>query len=289
MNKLKNAIFSVLNVLVIVGILVFIMAGLIKIGILEIPAFLQNLFAIEDSSHVNESNDLASDFLNKSQDADTYEFYSASLTPESVKKILSGLKSSAIYAHDVQYSVFSQDNALTKRAYIMKNNDAYCAFYLTNDGNVVKQILNKDGITTVNTLFGNSLKTVSYEGDNVDFAAQTGAILTHEDFFDAADEPGYTFEIKSDDVGTVMLIEFTSQNGSYSQLQKYTLSLDFGIVTEAHCYENDVLIYELTTNSLSKELTPGFVIPKAFADCLPDDFSVLQETSVIKAEPMTAE
>ena len=86
-----------------------------------------------------------------------------------------------------------------------------------------------------------------------------------------------------------MLIEFTSKDGDYSQLQKYTLSLDFGIVTEAYCYENDVLIYELTTNALSKELAPNFVIPQVFADYLPEEFALFKNSAVRTAEEVTEE
>ena len=287
MKKLKNAVFSALNVLVIAGILLFIMAGLVRIGIFEVPDFVKNLLGIADAENGISKGQSASAFLSNEDNADNYEIYTAELTSASVKKILSELKSADVYSHDVQYSVISEKRSLTKRAYVMKRNDVYCAFYLTGDGIVEKQILEKDGITTVNTLSGDSVKSTSYSGNHIDFAAQTGVILTHEDFFKAADEPGYSFKIKSDDVGTVMLIEFTSQNGDYSQLQKYTLSLDYGIVTEAYCYENGELIYELTTNSVSKELTPNFGIPDKLKDSLPDEFAELKSPVLRTAEQET--
>ena len=44
MKKIKNALFSFLNVLVIAGILLFILAGLVKIGIFEAPSFMKEIF-----------------------------------------------------------------------------------------------------------------------------------------------------------------------------------------------------------------------------------------------------
>ena len=67
-------------------------------------------------------------------------------------------------------------------------------------------------------------------------------------------------------------VEFVSVKEGYSQLQKYTLNLDYGIVTEAKCYENDALIYDMYTDSISDNSTPGFAIPKEFMSYLPSGF-----------------
>ena len=273
MKKLTNAVFSVLNVLVIAGILLFILAGLVKIGIFEAPDFFKGIFGEEQALDGNNSG-YATNFLDNSSLNKDYTVYSAKLTPESVKKLLSELEPAKQYSHDLQYSVISRKSTLTRRAFVMKKDDIHRAFYISADGNIEKQMIRNDSFTSVNTLQNGKLQSTVYSNGDIDFAAQTGVILTHEDFFDAADEPGYTFEVKSDDIGTVMLIEFTSTVGEYSQLQKYTLSLDYGIVTEASCYENGELIYSLTTNSLSSELTPNFVIPTEFTANLPDGFVV---------------
>ena len=144
---------------------------------------------------------------------------------------------------------------------------------MSDDGNVVKQIVSDSENTTINTLVNGNIKTTSYPNGKFDFSAETGAIITHEAFFEAADDPQYSFKIEADDLGTVMLIEFTSVMENYSQRQEYTLSLDYGVVTEARCYENGSLIYELTTNSLSRTPVSGFVVPEAFNPYLPDDFA----------------
>jgi len=271
-NKLKNAFFSVLNILVIAGILLFIMAGLMKIGIFEVPDFLKGLFGIEAADDSDDSSD-NTDFLKQSDEDTEYEIYSAELTPDNVKKILSELEVAEKYAHDVLFTVHSESGSMSKRVFVMKQNEKHCAFFLSGDGGVEKQIVSDGSTTSVNTAVSDKLKSVSYPNGYVDFAEQTGVILTHEDFFEAADQDGYSFEIKSDDNGAVMIIRFISEMGEYKQNQVYTLNLDYGIVTEAECYENGILIYELATNSLSDSITPNFVIPEPLKKQLPEEFS----------------
>ncbi len=269
MKKLKNAMASVLNVLVIAAILLFILAGLMKIGILDSPEFVKSLLGIE-TNHSGNPQGSTSDSLKKIENAPEYTVYSAELTPENVRLILSALKPATEYTHDVKFSVISKKSSFTQRAHITKNEDVYCAFYMSDTGNIEKQILRDSENTYINTLVNGNIKTASYPNGEIDFSAETGVIITHEAFFEAADDPQYSFEIKSDDLGAVMLIEFTSVMGNYSQRQEYTLNLDYGIVTEAKCYENQSLIYELTTNSLSRNPEPNFIIPEAFSSYLPD-------------------
>ena len=275
MKRFKNAVFSALNVLVIAGILLFILAGLVKIGIFEAPAFFKNIFKNEQHENTHDIGSVE-DFLDSPVPSQSHTVHSAKLNPENVKNMLSGLKIADQYSHDVHYSVISDKSTLTRRAYIMKKDNIHCAFYLSDNGNVEKQMIRNDSFTSVNTIKGGKLNSTVYSNGNIDFASQTGIILTHEDFYAAADEPGYTFSINYDDFGTVMLIEFTSSMGEYSQLQKYTLSLDYGIVTEARCYENEKLIYELTTNSLSSDLTPNFAVPAEFTANLPTGFAAFE-------------
>ena len=271
MKKIKNAVFSILNVLVIAGILLFIIAGLMKIGMFEVPAFLRK-FTEKPTEQTDGYTNNQSDFLGEADSEKNYEFQNALLTPDSVKKLLSELAPTEEYSQDVHFTVYSGESSVTKRVFLMKKKDLYCAFYLSGDSKPEKQIVRNENRTVINILDGENLKSAVYNNGDIDFSAQTGVILTHKDFFEAADNPQYTFSLKNDEHGTVLLIEFVSVKEGYSQLQKYTLNLDYGIVTEAKCYENDALIYEMYTDSISDNSTPGFAIPKEFMSYLPSGF-----------------
>lgn len=272
MKNFKNALASVLNVLVIAAILLFIIAGLMKIGILDTPEFLRGLLGKETEKSGNPS-DSAADFLKDAENFPEYTLHSAELTPENVRSILSSVEVAKEYTHDVKYTVISKKSSATNRIYITKKDDILCAFYMSDTGNVEKQILRDSENTHINTLVNGNMQSKSYPNGEIDFSAETGVIITHEAFFEAADDPQYSFEIKSDDLRTVMLIKFDSVMGNYSQHQEYTLNLDYGIVTEAKCYENGNLIYELTTNSLSQKPSSNFVIPEAFSVFLPSSLA----------------
>ena len=277
MNKLKNLLFSFLNILVIAAILVFIMWGLWKIGLIELP-FLDKLSG-NQSTEAPEKKHNSTEFLESTENLPKYDFESTELNGDTVKKMLSELKPSFSFAQDLQYTLISESSVLNKRVFVIKHDSVYCAFFLSGDGNVEKQIIRNDYHTTVNTLTGSELQGISYNNGDIDFGSQAGIILTHKDFLPAADDPAYTFEIGSDDNGTVMKISFTSAMGEYTQVQEYTLSLDYGVVTEASCYENGKLIYSLSTNSLSDELKANFNIPEEYLMYLPASFEYEGQTS----------
>ena len=268
MDKLKNIIFSCLNFLVIVAILLFIILGLWKIGLLDVTGFVSGIFGGKNENNY-ENYDLKIDFLNGNEKSD-YSVEPVILNSDNVKRILNDITAVGTYSQDLQYSLISNKSTLQKRVYIIKDNDIYCAYYLSGNGSVEKQIVKDENQTYVNTLEGTHLKSTAFNNGAVDFSGDTGVILTHKDFLDAADDPSYTFSISSDDNGTVMNIIFTSKMDAYSQVQEYTLNLDYGIVTEARCYENQKLIYSLSTNALSNDIYFSFTVPEQYSNFLND-------------------
>ena len=149
------------------------------------------------------------------------------------------------------------------------------AYYVSPGAGAYKQVFEKDGTTSVSVRRGKETHTASYPTGDIDFAGEIGVILTHEDFLKTAGDDGYTYSLISSDDGTLMLITFTSQSGAYTQTQTYKLNLDYGIVTEAWCYENDKLIYALSTGRLAERIEPDFVVPPEFSDLLPDALKTL--------------
>lgn len=269
-TNLKNIFYSVLNVSVIAAIIVFIIVGLWKIGLLESPAFIKNWFFSEKVNH-SENSEKIEDFLSENPVNNRYDVTAVQLSSENVKKILSEIQQDKTYSHDFQYSLISSHKIVTKRITVIKENGIACAYFVSHDGSVNKQIIEHDGTTTVNTLFNNELKTETFNSGDIEFSEQIGAVISHKDFLEAADNSDYSFSLASSEDGTVMIIEFNSSIGEYTQKQNYKLNLDYGVVIEAKCYENDTLIYSLTTNSLSSSAVTELNIPSVFLDSLPDD------------------
>lgn len=264
MKKVKSVFVSILHISVITSILLFIVIGLDIIGLIDVPS-LSDIFAgtgkVSSQHRDNELN-----FLPDTDESPDYIITRTELDSESVKKILENVSVLENYSHDLQYTLYSSAASLTERIVIIKNLDVSVAYFLDYDGTATKQIVRDSHSTTVNTLINGNVKTVTYPNGNFDFEGETGAIITHKDFFDIADNENYTFSLASSDAGSLLIIEFTSIDGSYSQVQNYALNLDYGVVTSASCYENGRLIYSLSTNSISDKDNIALSIPESFLE-----------------------
>lgn len=280
MNKLKDTFFGFLNIFVIAALLVFILAGLLHIGIIEPPSFLKSLFASDSEN----SGGNTADIPGIGSELTEYEFEYITLSSENVKKMLYSITPCDSFREEYSYTLYSSAGSVTRNICALKSSGIYCAFYLGTNGTPYRQIVRGDTITTVNTLSHGSLQTAQFSTGNMEFPAEIGSVLTHSDFFSAADDPAYTFRLISDDYGSALAITFTSQIGGYSQVQEYTLSLNYGVVTKAECYENGTLIYSLSASFLSEDLTPSFKIPSEFLKFLPPDFVRISDTEQTESE-----
>lgn len=260
MEKLKNILFSLLNFVLIFAVVAVVLSGLHRIGLFEMPDFAAKLLGIYEGTDIGTNSDDNRSFLTGTG---SYTVEKADMTPENVRKVLESVTPVKRYSHDLQYTVYSDEKKASKRLIITEDENISCAYFIS-DGSATKQIVRTDKTTTVNTLDGEFLNSVSYNNGSFDFSEDIGAIITHKDFFDAVDDDNYTFTLSSDDDSSLLIINFVSSKGEYSQLQNYTLNLDFGIVTEAYCYENDKLVYSMTTNALSEGTDMGMTVPESF-------------------------
>ena len=273
-EKIKNALFSSLNVLLVAAILIFILFGLAKIGLIDLPAFFAPLFGKDPNASSDLTDNGFSDILKRTEN-DSFTVLKAGLTPESVRTVLSALTPKETYAHDLEYTVYSGGVGSSRRVALFMDKDVSLAYYVSPGAGAYKQILAYGGTTKISVLRNRAVHTDTYPTGDLDFAGEIGVILTQEDFLKTTGEDGYTYSLLSGDEGTLMLITFTSQNGSYTQTQTYKLNLDYGIVTEAQCYENGRLIYTLSTNRLAAQFQPDFGIPDGFSSLLPDKTKAL--------------
>ena len=268
MNKERftNIIHSFLNILVIAGIIVFIIAGLWKIGLVETPAFLKDIF-VSPTDKGTDNSQSTEHFLEENRLENNYEIIKLNLDTEAVKEILNNLVPAKKYSHDFQYKLISGKKSLSKRITVVEENEVSCAYFVSGDGTTVnKQVIEVNGKTITNTVLGQSLRTEEAVSGNISFEEQIGAVITHKDFLSLADDPEFSFSLASSDDGMLLVVYFSSVIDDYAQQQTYILNLDYGIVTEAQCYENDKLIYELTTNSISENTDVSLSIPRQFTE-----------------------
>ena len=286
-EKVKNALFSLLNVLLVAAVLLFILIGIAKIGLIDLPSFFSPFFGKDPNASSEPADNGLSAILKPGTATDGFTVIKAEMTPESVRTMLRALTPKKTYAHDLEYTVYSGNVGSSRHVVLYRLKDAYLAYYVSPGAGAYKQVFEKDGTTSVSVRRGKETHTASYPTGDIDFAGDIGVILTHEDFLKTAGDDGYTYSLISSDDGTLMLITFTSQSGAYTQTQTYKLNLDYGIVTEAWCYENDKLIYALSTGRLAERIEPDFVVPPEFSDLLPDELKAIlvSETEVPETYP----
>ena len=286
-EKVKNALFSLLNVLLVAAVLLFILIGIAKIGLIDLPSFFSPFFGKDPNASSEPADNGLSAILKPGTATDGFTVIKAEMTPESVRTMLHALTPKKTYAHDLEYTVYSGNVGSSRHVVLYRLKDAYLAYYVSPGAGAYKQVFEKDGTTSVSVRRGKETHTASYPTGDIDFAGEIGVILTHEDFLKTAGDDGYTYSLISSDDGTLMLITFTSQSGAYTQTQTYKLNLDYGIVTEAWCYENDKLIYALSTGRLAERIEPDFVVPPEFSDLLPDELKAIlvSETEVPETYP----
>lgn len=274
-EKAKNFLMSGLNVFVVALVLLFIVMGLSHIGLLDLSSL--SLFGASND-HADDSADAElADILNGASVPDGMTVLTADMTPESVREMLCALTPAESYMHDLEYTVYADGVGSQRRVSVLVRPGVKLAYYVSPITGAYKQILEKDGATSVSTRSGGRVRTKVYATGDVSFDGEVGIIRTPDDFLNTLGEDGYTYSLLSGDAGTLMLITFTTQSGSYSQTQTYKLNLDFGIVTEAACYENGRLIYSMTTNALSEDGLPDFEIAEGFSELLPDELRPTDE------------
>lgn len=271
MKKMKNLIFSILDLLVIAAILAIIIFGLWWIGLLERPAFIENLFG-NTGSHTGQNEALyGTDFLKEKEDTD-YTVIEANMTYESVKNMLESLSPKDDFSVTITSSLFSHRGKTDSHFEILHKNGFYLAYSQGLSENGAQIITEKDGITEVSRLNGENIETVSYNSADIRFEQQLGVVLTHRDFLKLPEQAEYTYTLASSDDGSLLIISFVSELETYSQKQTYKLNLDYGIITEAECYESGRLIYSLHASALSASDDGLDKIPAEYHSMIPDEF-----------------
>ncbi len=271
-SRFKNGFSVFLDTLVIAAILIFILFGLWKMELLETPDFLKGFLGISSGKSGDVLSEDVSKTLKKTGDYESGAESRVELTVENAKKILTSITPADYYVEDVQYTVYSEKGSVSQRVVIFNSHEGRRAYFISGNAAVKQVVESSDGAITVNTLADGRLSSVSYAAGDFDLAGEIGAILTHEDFIEVADEDNYTYSLVSGENGSEMVVNFVSHIGAYVQLQVYNINLDYGAVVSAQCFENDKLIYSLSASSISDDAFSGIIIPEQFKMYLKEDY-----------------
>ena len=242
------------NILIVVAILLFIVLGLNKIGVYDLPDAVEKLVGTynedtetSDKSHIdNDSPDFTFDGTKTVSEA--YELdYSNAL------ELLEGVSAVDDYSQTVTYSSFYDTASLTKSVSLSRKGGLYSAYIYGADNKIVQEISEAISNVTIISYLENEPVEATFERGSFDISDECGFVISVEGFLDSGfklDEA--TFSVFENEYGTALKVTFVNTVDTVTFTESYTLSLDFGVVLSADCYENETLVYSMVTDELSR-------------------------------------
>ena len=246
MNNRYDKLFSVLNIVFILVIVSGIIIGLDKIGIFS----LSDWFSQNNKIHTVLPHDEGEIYKSLSQKKSSDKITVVpDLTLDNVYSLLDDVEPDDNYYHEVTTTLYGQNN--TKKissAYVTKTDGKYDVIIYNQNSEIVKRIRQTNDTVSISNFDENGKEIITVaKGADFDIQSQSGVVITHKAFYETPDNTVSTYALAQTDYGSFLEITFTSTLENYSQIQKYWLSLDFGVVTRAECYEDNALIYLMET------------------------------------------
>lgn len=271
MKKLRNALFSVLQVLVIAAILFVIFFGLHRLDLVTLPEPLAALFRKKDDGYIAPSGDASDE---EARVGVTYE--PVDLSRDAARDMLESITPPPCYTVTVDTSLYAGGGSYTEQ--IVIRHDADCdAAYVLDGGHVTKQVLCDGKTVQINSFEGETKQSAAYAVGDVTFEQQIGTVYTHTSFLDKVSDEAYTFELLAEDEDVFLYITYDDTVGSYVQQQRIRLDPDTGIVVEATGSENGQTVFGSVVTSFAEELTEPISIPEPYLALEAELFSAKEQ------------
>lgn len=168
------------------------------------------------------------------------------ITHEQVKEMLNTLSPPSSFCWYYTHTLYSSKKSNTTTGILKIDGGNYRIETYNTDGFLMKSIIGEgDGISVLNNTYG----TVS------EFSSESTSVFIEAgvpDIEKFASDSGTDFEytLVNSIYGTLLFAHFESEINGYSQTEEYYISLDYGIVIKADCFENGNVIYSLATTAL---------------------------------------
>jgi len=257
MKKVPDKLIHVFEVLVILAVVFGIIAGLEYIGIFNFSSlFSLNYSDGSDNVHILPyDNGSIYSALSEGKSTDTVSVESE-LSREHVEKMLLQVTSDENYYQELNVTVYDDDGkTLTTKATVSREDGEFDVSLYASNGLRYKRIVQEDDFVQISIYDdkGKETRTTLPKG-GFDIQEDTGIIMTHDRFFSENSlfaEGEEAFSVAYSDFGTVLMFEFYTKLDEYQQTERYWLSLDYGVVIRAECYEGDNIVFLLETIALN--------------------------------------
>lgn len=252
MKKNSDFFGLLLNVLLATIVIVFIVFGLNKIGLYELPSFIRKIIpSVQVEEDGDDEDEKIYDFGGFDEE-NKGEVEKTELDYENARKMLESMKGTRDYSHRLSVTVYSESGSLTKRINVERKNGLYSAEISSSEGTSLKSISEHDEKVTVREYAENgSFTELDYPKGCFTVSELCGVVLTPDTFL----EGDYSlaegdFSLLEGDFGIELEIAFVSSLDGYELKEVYRINPDYGIVTRAESYEGDSLVYLMQTELL---------------------------------------
>ena len=250
MNNNSDLPGIAVNIAITAVVLAVIILGLNRMGLYNLPSWIENVVNPDNYQDNNANVDDSMVYESVGYDiSENTKVEKTSLTYENARQILEKIEVSRDYYHELSINLMSEGKTRSSKVVINKLDGMYSADIYNKSGRIIKSIENKNDSITVKE-YTNERVTgeFSYPSGNFTVWELAGVIVDHENFLsgDYALEEG-DFSVIYGDFGAELEIVFDTVMEEYSQHEVYRVNVDYGVVTNAQCYENDELVYEMNT------------------------------------------
>lgn len=176
--------------------------------------------------------------------ADESAYVYPTVPHDKVKEMLRAIVPPARYSWYYTTELYSSVDSLSRHGILSYvDGDIRIELYDEND-TLLKTVLTEDGVLYSER----DEKRTELASDDGNVFIEAGMVSPDTFLEDTGDD--FTYSLRESDYGTVLFASFSTQKETYSQRQEYTVSLDYGVVLRADCYENEKRIYHLETTAL---------------------------------------
>ncbi|MBE6623811.1 MAG: hypothetical protein E7621_06490 [Ruminococcaceae bacterium] len=168
------------------------------------------------------------------------------ITHEQVKEMLNTLSPPGSFCWYYTHTLYSSKKSNTTTGILKIDGGNYRIETYNTDGFLMKSIIGEEETVSVQNNSSGAVSEFSSESTSVFIEAGVPDIAKF------ASESGTDFEytLVNSIYGTLLFARFESEINGYSQTEEYYISLDYGIVIKADCFENGNVIYSLATTAL---------------------------------------
>ncbi|MBE6681515.1 MAG: hypothetical protein E7600_04425 [Ruminococcaceae bacterium] len=254
MKNHREVLGIAVNVVLVLVLLLFIVIGLNKIGVYDLPDRVEKLIGTyKEPQDVSIKSNSGLDESIEYNDKKTVVTPVSELTYENARSLIEEIEAVKSYRHEMTAEYYDESQvALLQNISFESDNGISHAVVTDGAGNSLKTVSENDGIISVTMFSDGNESVITYPKSNFDITDECGFIITADNFLSSDYElDEASFYLENGTYGSELTITFETVMGDYSQTEVYTLSVDYGVVVYAECYENDKLIYTLKTKSLS--------------------------------------